>query len=78
MIRVVIDPGVFISALIGRRGGAPDQGRPPKSWTKIDRDHETLRRNMQTLFNDLGIATKAAAPSTTLCRSRPATLLATL
>lgn len=24
MIRVVIDPGVFISALIGRRGGAPD------------------------------------------------------
>ncbi|HKH91765.1 MAG TPA: putative toxin-antitoxin system toxin component, PIN family [Gemmatimonadaceae bacterium] len=24
MIRVVIDPGVFISALIGSRGGAPD------------------------------------------------------
>ena len=24
MIRVVVDPGVFISALIGRRGGAPD------------------------------------------------------
>ena len=24
MIRVVIDPGVFISALIGRRGAAPD------------------------------------------------------
>lgn len=24
MIRVVIDPGVFISALIGGRGGAPD------------------------------------------------------
>ena len=24
MIRVVVDPGVFISALIGRRGAAPD------------------------------------------------------
>lgn len=24
MIRVVVDPGVFISALIGTRGGAPD------------------------------------------------------
>ncbi len=24
MIRVVVDPGVFISALIGRQGGAPD------------------------------------------------------
>ena len=24
MIRIVIDPGVFISALIGSRGGAPD------------------------------------------------------
>ena len=24
MIRVVVDPGVFISGLIGRRGGAPD------------------------------------------------------
>jgi len=24
VIRVVVDPGVFISALIGRRGSAPD------------------------------------------------------
>ena len=24
MIRVVVDPGVFVSALIGTRGGAPD------------------------------------------------------
>jgi hypothetical protein len=48
----------------------PRQGRPPKSWTNIDRDYETLRRAMQTLFGDLGIqtlfgdlriATKAAA-----------------
>jgi len=34
----------------------PRQGRPPKSWTKIDRDYETLRRDMKTLFGDLGIA----------------------
>jgi hypothetical protein len=33
----------------------PRQGRPPKSWTKIDRDYETLRRDMKTLFGDLGI-----------------------
>jgi hypothetical protein len=50
------------------------QGRPPKNWTTIDRDYETLRRNMQTLLNHLGIATKATARSTTICRSRPATL----
>jgi hypothetical protein len=52
----------------------PRRGRPPKNWTTIDRDYEALRRNMQTLLNDLGIATKAAAPPTTICRSRPATL----
>ncbi|HTT27551.1 MAG TPA: hypothetical protein VMG37_04015 [Solirubrobacteraceae bacterium] len=38
----------------------PRHGRPPKNWTTIDRDYETLRRNMQTLLNDLGISTKAA------------------
>jgi hypothetical protein len=38
----------------------PRQGRPPKNWTAIDRDYETLRRDMQTLLNDLGITTKAA------------------
>jgi hypothetical protein len=47
----------------------PRQGRPPKNWTKIDRDYETLRREMQTLLNDLGIATKGTATSTTNCRS---------
>jgi hypothetical protein len=52
----------------------PRRGRPPKHWTTIDRGYEALRRNMQTLLNDLGITTKAAAPSTTICRSRPATL----
>ena len=39
----------------------PRQGRPPKHWTNIDRDYETLRLGMQTLFRDLGIATHAAA-----------------
>jgi hypothetical protein len=52
----------------------PRRGRPPKTWTNIDRDYETLRRDMQTLFNDLGISTKATARSTTNCRSRVATL----
>jgi len=52
----------------------PRRGRPPKNWTTIDRDYETLRLNMRTLLNHLGIATKATARSTTFCRSRPATL----
>jgi hypothetical protein len=46
----------------------PRQGRPPKNWTKIDRDYETLRREMQTLLNDLGIPAKGTARSTTNCR----------
>jgi hypothetical protein len=46
----------------------PRQGRPPKTWTNIDRDYETLRRDMQTLFNDLAISTKATRLSTTNCR----------
>jgi hypothetical protein len=38
----------------------PRRGRPPKNSTKIDRDYQTLRLDMQTLFNDLGISTKTA------------------
>ncbi len=52
----------------------PRQGRPPKNWTAIDRDYETLRRDMQTLFNDLALTTSATARSTTICRSRSATV----
>jgi hypothetical protein len=52
----------------------PRRGRPPKNWTKIDRDYETLRRELLTLLTRLGIATKRTATSTTICRSRPATL----
>jgi len=51
----------------------PRQGRPPNNWTAIDHDYETLRRSMHTLLHHLGITTKATAPSTTNCRSRPAT-----
>lgn len=39
----------------------PRQGRPPAHWTQLDRDYETLRRGMQTLFHDLGLSTEAAA-----------------
>jgi hypothetical protein len=37
----------------------PRRGRPPKHWTNIDRDYETLRLGMQTLLGHLGIATIA-------------------
>ena len=38
----------------------PGPGRPPKSRTQIDRDYETLRAGMRTLFHDLAISTAAA------------------
>ena len=44
-------------------------GRKPAHWTIIDRDYETLRTGMQTLFHDLGINASAAAAWTTFCRS---------
>jgi hypothetical protein len=40
---------------------SPRLGRKPTHWTRIDRDYETLRVNMQTLFHDLGIATTTGA-----------------
>ena len=40
---------------------SPRRGRKPATWTRIDRDYETLRIGMQTLFNDLGITPTAAA-----------------
>ena len=36
-------------------------GRKPTHWTRVDRDYETLRINMQTLFHHLGITTDMAA-----------------
>ncbi|MGH3864523.1 MAG: hypothetical protein ACRDQ4_00010 [Pseudonocardiaceae bacterium] len=40
---------------------SPRRGRKPTTWTRIDRDYEALRAQMQTLFHDLGIPTGAAA-----------------
>ena len=40
---------------------SPRMGRKPAHWTRIDRDYETLRINMHTLFHDLGITTTGAA-----------------
>ena len=31
----------------------PRQGRPPVAWTRIDSDHEALRVDMHSLFQDL-------------------------
>src|SRR6266702_3169782 len=40
---------------------SPRLGRKPTHWTAIDRDYETLRIGMPTLFADLGITSSAAA-----------------
>jgi len=40
---------------------SPRLGRKPTTWTRVDRDYETLRINMQTPFHDLGITTTGAA-----------------
>jgi hypothetical protein len=40
---------------------SPRMGRKPTPWTRIDRDYETLRVTMHTLFHDLGITTTRAA-----------------
>jgi hypothetical protein len=40
---------------------SPRLGRKPAHWTAIDRDYESLRIGMQTLFADLGITASSAA-----------------
>jgi hypothetical protein len=40
---------------------SPRMGRKPAVWTRVDRDYETLRIGMQTLFRDLGITPALAA-----------------
>jgi hypothetical protein len=42
---------------------SPRTGRKPAVWTRVERDYETLRIGMQTLFHHLGITpvTLAAA-----------------
>jgi hypothetical protein len=34
-------------------------GRPPSNHTRIDRDYDTIRADLRTLFTDLGIETAA-------------------
>ena len=41
--------------------GSPRMGRKPKIWTSVDRDYETLRIGMQTLFRHVGIETQPEA-----------------
>lgn len=40
---------------------SPRMGRKPAHWTRVDRDYERIRIDMQTLFSDLGIETPLAA-----------------
>jgi hypothetical protein len=40
---------------------SPRRRHKPAHWTSIDRDYETLRTQMQTLFHHLGITTTGAA-----------------
>jgi hypothetical protein len=37
----------------------PGPGRPPKTYTRIDRDYDNLRTGMRALFHDLAIETAA-------------------
>ena len=40
---------------------SPRMGRKPAHWTRVDRDYERIRIDMQTLFTDLAIETSLAA-----------------
>jgi len=40
---------------------SPRMGRKPAHWTRVDRDYERIRIDMQTLFSDLAIETPLAA-----------------
>ena len=40
---------------------SPRMGRKPAHWTRVDRDYERIRVDMQTLFSDLAIETPLAA-----------------
>lgn len=65
---VPADAARTITALISLRdhviapvlaGVRKPNGRPPNSYTRIDRDYDTLRAGLRTLFTDLGIETAA-------------------
>ena len=50
---------VIASTIAGVR--SPRMGRKPMTWTPVDRDYETLRIDLQTLFTHLGITTTQPA-----------------
>jgi hypothetical protein len=53
----VLRDQVIAPMLAGVR--TPHRGQPPATWTRIDQDYETIRIDMQTLFDDLDITTEA-------------------
>jgi hypothetical protein len=55
---LVLREQVIAPILAGVR--SPRLGRKPAHWTAVDRDYETLRIDMHTLFDDLAVTTKAA------------------
>ena len=40
---------------------SPRMGRKPAHWTRVDRDYERIRIDMQTLVNELAIETPLTA-----------------
>jgi len=56
---MVLREHVVAPILAGCR--VPRRGRTPSTWTAVDGDYETLRRDMIALFDDLGINTRPAA-----------------
>ena len=40
---------------------SPRMGRKPAHWTRVDRDYERIRIDMQTFFTDIALQTLLAA-----------------
>ena len=57
-VPVLVDQ-VIASIVAGVR--SPRMSRKPITWTPVDRDYETHRIDLQTLFTHLGITTTQAA-----------------
>jgi hypothetical protein len=55
---LVLPQAVIAPVLAGLR--SPRRGRRPAHWTAVDRDYDSTRTQMQNLFDDLAITTRAA------------------
>lgn len=55
---LVLREHVIAPILAGIR--SPKRGRRPAHWTAVDRDYDSIRTQMQNLFDDLAISTRAA------------------